>query len=209
MKSNKHRLNTFTLHLLRTSMVLAIGWGAAPFTARAHSDAPTAETEHILHQLAEGNRRYIAKNDTSSLKLNLKNSVRSKGEYPQVVVVAPVESKISPETIFDQGMGKLFVVRTSSEGLDSKAAERIKFATQQLGSPVILVLGIESRGSSETRSEGSAHFTQKVSESIQSLPPIRQLRAEGKVQVIASRVDTTRGAVHFGKEVTRLRISQN
>lgn len=68
------------------------------------------------------------------------------GQTPFAVVVSCSDSRVSPEIIFDEGIGDLFVVRLAGSVVGPIARESIDFAVHHLGSSTILVLGHENCG---------------------------------------------------------------
>ncbi|MFN8944684.1 MAG: carbonic anhydrase [Pseudobdellovibrionaceae bacterium] len=70
----------------------------------------------------------------------------SKGQSPHAIVVSCSDSRVPPETVFDQKLGEIFVVRTAGQSLDSSAVASIEYAIEHLGSNLIVVMGHESCG---------------------------------------------------------------
>lgn len=92
-----------------------------------------------LKDLVEGNTRFAS---TSSKR----RSELLVGQSPKAVVVACSDSRVSPEIIFDQGLGDLFVIRIAGNVLSSDAIASIEYAVDHLKTPLIIVLGHESCG---------------------------------------------------------------
>jgi carbonic anhydrase len=53
---------------------------------------------------------------------------------------------VPPELVFDQGVGKLFVVRVAGNTYDRLALESIDYAVDHLGTGLILVIGHDQCG---------------------------------------------------------------
>ncbi|NBV87802.1 MAG: carbonic anhydrase, partial [Verrucomicrobia bacterium] len=62
------------------------------------------------------------------------------------IVVGCADSRTSPEIIFDQNLGDLFVIRTAGNLVDDYALGSIEYAVAHLGAKLIVVLGHERCG---------------------------------------------------------------
>ncbi|AFS78887.1 carbonic anhydrase CynT [Gottschalkia acidurici 9a] len=99
--------------------------------------------------LLEGNKRFISgeilNKDLS--KENLKKL--SMGQKPLAVIVGCSDSRVNPEIIFDQGLGDLFVIRDAGNVIDKITMGSVEYGVEQLGAPLIVVLGHEKCGAVE------------------------------------------------------------
>lgn len=68
------------------------------------------------------------------------------GQEPFAAVLACADSRLTPEIIFDQGLGDLFVIRVAGNVARSKVLGSLEYAVAQLNVPLIVVLGHESCG---------------------------------------------------------------
>lgn len=67
-------------------------------------------------------------------------------QHPYAVVLACADSRLSPEILFDESLGKLFVVRTAGHVVDPVALGSIEYAIEHLHINLLFVLGHESCG---------------------------------------------------------------
>src|SRR4029450_5451549 len=72
------------------------------------------------------------------------------------IIVGCADSRTSPEIIFDQGIGDLFVVRTAGNLVDDYALGSIEYAVEHLGSRLIVVLGRERCGAVQAALAGGS-----------------------------------------------------
>jgi len=114
--------------------------------------------------LIEGNKRFVSGNvlgeDIS--KDNLKKL--STGQKPFAVVISCSDSRVDPETVFDQGLGDLFVVRDAGNVVDKVTLGSIEYGAEHLNAPLIVVLGHENCGAVKATVDKS-----KVSDNIQGI----------------------------------------
>lgn len=105
----------------------------------------SAESES-LSRLMKGNDRYV--HDTlehPNRTPERREAVVSKQE-PFAVIVGCADSRVSPEIIFDQGVGDLFVVRVAGNVIGPLELDSIDYSVLYLHSSVVLVLGHENCG---------------------------------------------------------------
>lgn len=69
-----------------------------------------------------------------------------KSQEPFATVLGCADSRISPEIIFDQGLGDLFVIRVAGNVIGEEVAGSIQYAFQHLRTPLLVVLGHEGCG---------------------------------------------------------------
>jgi carbonic anhydrase len=93
-----------------------------------------------LARLQEGNQRFVSGN---SLQRDYPAQVKatSTGQYPFAVVLSCIDSRSTPEVVFDQGIGDLFVARVAGNFTTPEITGSIEFATKVAGAKLIVVLG--------------------------------------------------------------------
>ncbi len=67
-------------------------------------------------------------------------------QNPFATIVTCIDSRLPPETIFDQGIGDLFAVRTGAQTIDGLVTASIEYGPLENGTPLIVVLGHERCG---------------------------------------------------------------
>jgi carbonic anhydrase len=75
---------------------------------------------------------------------------------PFAVILGCSDSRVSPEIVFDQGVGDLFVVRNAGNVISDIEMNSIEYAVKVLKASVILVLGHENCGAVTAVVEGQA-----------------------------------------------------
>jgi carbonic anhydrase len=83
------------------------------------------------------------------------------GQHPFATIIGCSDSRVTPEIIFDAGLGELFVVRVAGNVLSGEVAGSIQYAGAHLRTPLFVVLGHEGCGAVQaalaTRSAGARH----------------------------------------------------
>ncbi|MBL7700148.1 MAG: carbonic anhydrase [Chitinophagaceae bacterium] len=90
--------------------------------------------------LKEGNDRFV-----NNLKLNRNllqqvNDTRD-GQFPFAVALSCMDSRVSVELIFDQGLGDMFSVRVAGNIVNPDVIGSMEYACKVAGSKLIVVLG--------------------------------------------------------------------
>ena len=111
----------------------------------AFTGAEPAETT-AWKQLLDGNARFVSGQSTHPHQDAQRRAALAAGQKPFAVVIGCADSRTSPEILFDQGLGDLFVVRLAGNIVDDAALGSVEFAVAQLGARLIVVLGHEKCG---------------------------------------------------------------
>jgi carbonic anhydrase len=143
----------FVHHRALSRRVLLGSGLAALALARTAWAAPGATPEGIpgdvaLRQLMEGNARYVA-NRPKERDFNAGRAERLTTQRPIAAVLSCADSRVAPEFAFDEGPGRLFVVRVAGNVLDDDGAASLEYAVRFLGVRLLLVLGHRNCGAVE------------------------------------------------------------
>ena len=101
--------------------------------------------EKSLQELKEGNKRFQANHKADR---NLKEQVAdtSGGQYPFATILSCIDSRVSSELIFDQGIGDIFSARIAGNFVNDDILGSMEFACKLAGTKLIVVLGHTSCG---------------------------------------------------------------
>jgi len=108
-----------------------------------------------LHMLREGNERFAEGRQrphfTPAQRLAFVG-----GQQPWAVVVGCSDSRVPVEALFDVGPGELFVVRSAGHVIADAGYASVRYAVQELGAQLVVVLGHEDCGAVAAAREGLA-----------------------------------------------------
>ena len=93
-----------------------------------------------LEVLKKGNKRFIA-NQKAPRDLMQQVAETSKGQYPFATVLSCIDSRVSSELIFDQGIGDLFSIRIAGNFVNEDILGSMEFACKLAGTKLVVVLG--------------------------------------------------------------------
>lgn len=102
-----------------------------------------ARTQEALRRLIDGAERHAAGGATGLLGSAAPEEAAPAAPRITAAVLACAEPNTSPESIFGEVAGGLFVVRTVGHVLDDATLGSMEFAVAELGVPLIVVLGHE------------------------------------------------------------------
>lgn len=109
-------------------------------------DTDVSSSDEALQILKEGNARFatdksVLRNINEERRESLKN-----GQNPYAVIVSCSDSRVTPTTVFNAGLGELFDIRLAGNVVDDDALGSIEYAVEHLNTPLIVVMGHQSCG---------------------------------------------------------------
>lgn len=113
---------------------------------RAFAADPVIPPDEALNRLKAGNERFAISKDSASKPVAARRAETAGGQNPFAIIVACADSRTGPETVFDQNLGNLFVIRTAGALVDDYGLGSIEYAVEHLGVRLIVVLGHERCG---------------------------------------------------------------
>lgn len=145
------------------------------------------KTMDLWPRLKAGNERFVSEK-LQSKALQQERIQLQKSQQPYAIILTCADSRVSPELIFDEGIGKLFVVRVAGNVVSPEVLGSIEYAAEHLHSSCLLVLGHEGCGAVQAALKG-----RKTSPGIQSLikkirPAVRQYSEEELAKAVVANV---------------------
>jgi carbonic anhydrase len=108
--------------------------------------AHTKETQaaispnRAIQLLKEGNQRFQSNKEVDR-NLLAQVSDTSTGQYPFATILHCVDSRVSAELVFDQGIGDIFSIRIAGNFVNEDILGSMEFTCKLAGTKVIVVLG--------------------------------------------------------------------
>ena len=105
----------------------------------------TMTPEKSLRFLKEGNQRF---QNNLKANRNLLEQVNdtSEGQFPFATILSCIDSRVSAELVFDQGLGDIFSIRIAGNFVNEDILGSMEFACKLAGTKLIVVLGHTSCG---------------------------------------------------------------
>jgi carbonic anhydrase len=136
--SRRHFLVTASAAALTASTLRSNYAFAAP---RA---TPAPAPDEVLRMMQEGNARFVAGATTHPRRTPNDFKPLAAGQAPVACIIACSDSRVTPEILFDLGIGDLFVVRVAGNyvsGAGPTVKGSVEYAVAELGVSLVLVLG--------------------------------------------------------------------
>lgn len=105
----------------------------------------TMTPEKSLRFLKEGNQRF---QNNLKANRNLLEQVNdtSSGQFPFATILSCIDSRVSAELVFDQGLGDIFSIRIAGNFVNEDILGSMEFACKLAGTKLVVVLGHTSCG---------------------------------------------------------------
>jgi carbonic anhydrase len=113
----------------------------------------TASSAESLARLLLGNERFVSGKAQPKDYL-AERSQLTQAERPYAIILACADSRVPPELLFDESLGRLFVVRTAGHVVAPVALGSIEHAVEHLYVKLLFVLGHENCSAVSTTISG-------------------------------------------------------
>ena len=108
--------------------------------------AKSVGSDDALAKLQVGNNRFATSKVSEGKPVAARRAETAQSQHPFAIIVGCADSRTSPELVFDQNVGDLFVVRTAGNLVGEHALGSIEYAVEHLGARLVVVLGHERCG---------------------------------------------------------------
>ncbi|MDE1178495.1 MAG: carbonic anhydrase [Edaphobacter sp.] len=129
---------------LRNTGILIAG-AITPVKAFAAPRAtPAPSPDQVLKLMLEGNQRFASGKSTHPRRTPSDFKPLAAGQSPIACIVTCSDSRVTPEILFDLGIGELFVVRVAGNYVDGAGAAvkgTVEYAIAELGVSLVMILG--------------------------------------------------------------------
>jgi carbonic anhydrase len=138
-KSQEKRKILYLVGVFWIACCLGLFTSVAGENEKAGLNSPEAQ------KLVRGNDRFTS-NALQSKDYATERQELAKGQKPYAIVLTCSDSRVSPEILFDESLGKIFVVRVAGNVVDPIIIGSMEYAAEHLGSKFVLVLGHSACG---------------------------------------------------------------
>ena len=115
-----------------------------------HDSKEPMPPEQALKLLGEGNLRYLSHDATNPPDYKRERKELVDGQHPYAVVLSCSDSRVPPEIVFDETLGKIFVIRVAGNVTDPTELGSIEYAADHRYSRLLFVMAHESCGAVKT-----------------------------------------------------------
>ena len=134
------------------------------------SDTPAAiGPDEALELLKAGNARFVAGDVNARDDYPQQRSGLTAGQAPYASILCCSDSRVPPELVFDEGLGRLFIARVAGNVLTPELLASLEYAALHSTSRLIVVLGHECCGAVTAAVQTLAQGADAESPSLQAL----------------------------------------
>lgn len=145
--------------------------------------AGSQKGEDAYNKLMDGNKRFTSGSLAQKDVGDSRRKELTTGQQPFAIVVTCSDSRVSPEIIFDQGLGELFVVRVAGNVLDSISLGSVEYAAEHLHSPFLILLGHDKCGAVKASLDAKGKPEGNIGAIVRKiLPAVKKASAKGGSQ---------------------------
>jgi carbonic anhydrase len=122
----------------------ALAGASLPTFASDHPAPVGPPADQVLNLLMAGNKRFAAGAITHPRRSPADFKPLAAGQNPIVAIVSCSDSRVSPEILFDVGIGDIFAIRIAGNyvnGAGVSVKGSVEYAVAELGVNLIMILG--------------------------------------------------------------------
>ncbi len=123
--------------------------------------------EIALQKLVDGNQRFSQDESLHPDRTSERRDELKTLQQPFACIVGCSDSRVSPEIIFDQGIGDLFIVRVAGNVIGPLELDSIDYSAIYLHSSIVVVLGHENCGAIDAVLKGTTKDIEAVAKLLQ------------------------------------------
>ena len=116
------------------------------FSSTVFAQENHLNSDSLLQKLIDGNQRFVNGKSIHPDESMARVKEIQSAQHPFAIVVSCSDSRVSPEIIFDQGLGDIFSIRTAGNVIGDLELGSIEYAVEHLHCNLIIVLGHENCG---------------------------------------------------------------
>ena len=120
-------------------VVAAGAVAAAAAVLASHPVQPTPDD--ALQLLRDGNAAFLSGVSTLGHVTAHDLDALQGGQHPIATIVGCADSRTPPTILFNQGLGRLFIIRVAGNTVDRRGLSSIVYAVKHLGCPLVVVMG--------------------------------------------------------------------
>lgn len=110
--------------------------------------------EEAFLRMLHGHWRYLHNQRQNTETSREDRERHAEGQFPFAALLGCADSRVSPEVIFDQAQGDLFVVRVAGHVAGDFEIASLEYAIENLGVTLVIVMGHEKCGAVKAAMQG-------------------------------------------------------
>jgi len=172
--------------LMKILIRFAVLFIMVPVFIFAKGNAP----EDAVASLKAGNQRYV-EGKFKARNYRAERTEQSKGQHPYAIILTCSDSRVAPELLFDESLGRIFIIRVAGNVTDPVVLGSIEYAAEHLHVPLLVVLGHTKCGAVKATVEGG-HAPKNIDTLVAKIAPaVKKARekAENEEDILSKAVE--------------------
>ena len=152
----------------------------------------TAEEAH--KELKQGNEQYVLDaSESSQMGADSSGRMRAvRAQSPIAAILSCADSRVIPELIFNQGLGRLFVVQVAGNIADDSQVGSIEYAVEQLGVRLLVVVGHSNCGAVAAAVSNAPNLSPALSKVVATVNRVvTSIRESGREPTVDEVIEAT------------------
>ena len=146
-----------------------------------HSAEQPLTPAQAFQRLKDGNQRFVSGKRNCVQNLLKELEAAQEKQEPYAAILCCSDSRIPPEFVFDESLGKLFVIRVAGNVSTDVTIGSIEYAVEHLKVPIVIVLGHDACGVLTAALEGGPNLPPFVNDLVNEVSrPVAQAKKESK-----------------------------
>jgi carbonic anhydrase len=163
MKNSLRFLSGRRPHLLAAALLLVL------LSTTFADDKPGVPAAVAMARLKAGNDRFVL-GRRKPVYYPAERTALVKGQKPYAILLTCSDSRVPPELVFDESLGKIFIARVAGNVADPVTLGSIEYAVLHFGTRLLVVLGHESCGAVEATLDGD-HVPPNIEVIVRKIQP--------------------------------------
>lgn len=137
--------------------------------------------EDSLNKLLDGNKRFVSGDLAKKDLGDARRQELTKGQSPFATVLSCADSRVSPELIFDEGLGDIFIIRDAGNVVGPLTLGSIEYGVEHLHTPLLVILGHEQCGAVTAALDAKGGLEGNIGAILKKImPAVKTARKAGK-----------------------------
>jgi len=127
--------------------------------------------DDVVGKLFSGNKSYCEDKPAPKNIGTERRQELTKGQHPFATVLTCSDSRVSPEYIFNQGLGDIFVVRVAGNVVEPTTLGSIEYAVEHLHTPLLVIMGHSQCGAVKAAVEATGELEGNIGAILKKIKP--------------------------------------
>lgn len=173
--------------LFLSTVILFLTFSIGVMAQEDHKHPEGITADNAIELLKAGNERFVS-GEFMQKDYAERVAATQTSQHPYAIVLTCADSRVSPEILFDETIGKLFVIRVAGNVVDPETLGSIEYAAKYLKTPLFVVLGHTSCGAVGATVKGGDYSDNIMSLATRIAPAVERAKAHSHDDLVEASV---------------------